>query len=55
VEGKIIFGKREAISLLIILICNQLILGFPSIMSNSVGSAGWILSIYVSILALCLF
>jgi len=36
VEGKIIFGKREAISLLIILICNQLILGFPSIMSNSV-------------------
>jgi len=28
VEGKIIFGKREAISLLIILICNQLILGF---------------------------
>lgn len=54
-EGKIIFGKREAISLLIILICNQLILGFPSIMSNSVGSAGWILSIYVSILALCLF
>ncbi|HOM02526.1 MAG TPA: endospore germination permease [Acetivibrio sp.] len=54
-EGKVIFGKREAISILLVLICNQLILGFPSIMSNSVGSAGWIMTIYVSIITLCLF
>lgn len=54
-EGKVILGKREVISLQLILICNQLILGFPGIMSNSVGNAGWIMTIYVSIIALCLF
>lgn len=54
-EGKITFGKREAVSLLLIFICNQLILGFPRNMAESAGNAGWILSIYVSIIALCLF
>lgn len=54
-EDKVIFGKREVISLLLLFICNQLILGFPSIMSNSAGTAGWIMTIYVSIIALCLF
>jgi len=55
VESKIVFGKRETISLLLIFVCNQLFLSFPRNMAESVGNAGWILTIYVSILSLILF
>lgn len=54
-EGKIVFGKREAISFLIIAISNQLFLNFPRSMAETVGTAGWILTIYVTILSLLFF
>ena len=52
---KIIFGKRETISFLLIFICNQIFLSFPRNMAESVGNAGWILTIYTAVISLILF
>ncbi|HQA57723.1 MAG TPA: endospore germination permease [Acetivibrio sp.] len=54
-EKKIIFGNREAISLLLIFMCNQLFLSFPRNMAESAGNAGWILTIYITVISLVLF
>lgn len=53
--NKIVFGKREEISCLLIFMCNQLFLSFPRNMADSVGNAGWILVLYVSIISLIIF
>lgn len=54
-ESKIVFGKAEALSIIIISITTQLFLNYPRLMSESAGTAGWLLSIYVTFLALILF
>ncbi|MFZ5988572.1 MAG: GerAB/ArcD/ProY family transporter [Bacillota bacterium] len=54
-ESKILFGRWEASSILIIIMTTQLFLGFPRFMAQSAGTAGWILCIYAAILALLLF
>ncbi|MCX7923321.1 MAG: spore germination protein [Clostridia bacterium] len=54
-ENKIKFGKWEASALIITLIITQLILGFPRLMVETAGTAGWIVVLYVTILALLAF
>ena len=51
----VIFGNWESLSLLMIGICTQLFLGLPRIMAEVSGTAGWIHTIYVSVLAIVLF
>lgn len=51
-DNKITFGKWEGVCLLITMISTKSILNFPRIMVEDAGTAGWILSIYISILAL---
>lgn len=49
------FGCHEAICLLITIISTKAILNFPRTMAQIGGPAGWILAIYVSILAIIAF
>lgn len=49
------FGNWEAITLLVIIINTQIVLGFPRIMVETAGTAAWIVVLYVSILAFLLF
>ncbi|TYQ18291.1 UNVERIFIED_CONTAM: spore germination protein (amino acid permease) [Acetivibrio alkalicellulosi] len=51
-DNKIIFGRWEATSLMITMISTKAILDFPRLMLEDAASAGWLLSLYVSILAL---
>ncbi|MDP4182617.1 MAG: endospore germination permease [Bacillota bacterium] len=50
-ENKIVFGPWEAAAILINAIIVQVILNFPRSMVEVGGNAGWIVSIYISILA----
>lgn len=50
-----VFGWWEGFALLLALMSTQVILGFPRAMIESGGTAGWIIVIYVTILALILF
>ncbi|RCX19427.1 spore germination protein (amino acid permease) [Anaerobacterium chartisolvens] len=54
-SSKIIFGKWEGTVLLINLICTQIILGFPRVMTEMAGTAAWITIIYVSVIMLVAF
>ncbi|MDQ2086183.1 endospore germination permease [Herbivorax sp. ANBcel31] len=54
-ENKIVFGKAEAISVLVIIITTQLFISFPRIMAERAGTAGWILTIYVTLLSVLIF
>ncbi|TYQ18288.1 UNVERIFIED_CONTAM: spore germination protein (amino acid permease) [Acetivibrio alkalicellulosi] len=54
-ENKIIFGRAEAISVLIIIMTTQLFISFPRLMAESGGNAGWLLTIYVTLLSLFFF
>ena len=54
-ENRICFGKWEAVTLLINLICTKLFLYFARMTVEDAGTAGWILTIYISILSLFFF
>ena len=54
-ENKVVFGRWEAIFLLLNTICAQVFLNFPRIMAQEGLTAGWILVIYNSILVLLAF
>jgi spore germination protein KB len=45
------FGIREGISLIMVSICTQVFLNLPRIMIESAGTAGWMLVIYLSVIA----
>lgn len=49
-QNKILFGKWEAITLLINLICAKIFLYFPRMMVEDAGTAGWIMTIFISII-----
>lgn len=51
-NNEITFGRWEGICLLITMISTKAILDFPRIMVEGAGVAGWILSVYISVLAL---
>ncbi len=51
-ENKMVFGKWEAITLLMNMISTKIVLNFQRKVAEDAGTAGWILTIYISILAL---
>lgn len=53
--NKIVFGKVEAISLLVIIMTTQLFISFPRFVAEKAGTAGWILIIYLTVISLLLF
>lgn len=54
-KSKTIFGKAEAISLLVIITTTQLFTSFPRVIAERAGTAGWILLIYAIIISILLF
>lgn len=54
-KDKIYFGKWESVALIIMAICNQIYLNMPRIVVESVGTSGWLLILYVSILAFLIY
>jgi len=55
VESKIVFGKVETTSLLVIVMTTQLFISFPRFVAEKAGTAGWILIVYLTVLSLFLF
>lgn len=53
--NRIRFGKWEAVALLINSICTKLFLYFARMTVEDAGSAGWILTIYISLVTLIIF
>jgi spore germination protein (amino acid permease) len=54
-NNKISFGKWEAVTLLINLICTKNFLYYTRMTVEDAGTAGWILSMYISLLALIMY
>lgn len=54
-QNKIKFGKWEAITLLINLICTKIFLFYPRMTVEDAGTAGWIMSICSSVFTFILF
>jgi len=54
-QGKITFGKYEGTCLIIVIMSVQLFLNLPRIMMESAWTAGWILTLYVTVIAFFLF
>jgi len=51
-DNKVTFGKWEAVCLLINIINTQIFISFPRLITETGGTAGWIVSIYILILSL---
>ena len=54
-ENRIRFGKWEAVTLLINLICTKIFLYFARMTVEDAGTAGWVLTIYVSLLSVLFY
>lgn len=54
-KSKITFGYWEGAIMLLNLICTQLVLGFPRTMIEIGGTAGWMIPVYITVLALIFF
>jgi len=54
-ENKVAFGRWEAVTLMINMICTKIFLNFPRSVAESAGTASWILVIYISIIVFCFF
>ncbi len=54
-KNRISFGTWEASALTINMICTKIFLNFPRKVAEDAGTAGWILTIYISIISLLLF
>lgn len=54
-KNEVKFGKVEGISFLMVAICTQIFLNFPRVMAESVGTAGWMLVLYISIITILIF
>ncbi len=54
-QNKISFGKWEATTLLINLVCTKCFLYYSRVMAEDAGTAAWLLSLYTSLIALILF
>lgn len=53
--NRIVFGRWEAVALLVNLVCTKIFLSFPRVAAELVGTASWMLVAYVSLLAFLLF
>lgn len=54
-QNRICFGRWEAVTLLINLICTKIFLYFARMTVEDAGTAGWILTIYISLISLILY
>ena len=54
-QNKIVFGKWEAATVIINVICTKVFLNFPRKVAEDAGTAGWLMTIYVSILVFLAF
>ena len=54
-QNRISFGKWEAVTLLVNLICTKNFLYYTRMTVEDAGTAGWIMSIYIGLLALIMF
>lgn len=54
-DNKVYFGKWESVALIMLTICTQIYLNMPRLVVETVGTAGWILVIYVSVLSFAIF
>lgn len=54
-ERKITIGKWETVAIMVNLISVKVFLGFPRRMAEDAGSAGWIMMLYISLLAFAAF
>jgi len=54
-RNKITFGSFEAICITVTLITTQLFLNLPRTMMETAGTAAWLLTLYISVIALLLF
>lgn len=54
-QDKITFGKWEAVLLLVNLTCTKLFLFYPRMTVDDAGTAGWIMTIFVSLFVFILF
>jgi len=50
-ENKIIFGNREVITVLINVISTKIFLNYPRMATEQGGTAGWIFTLYITLLA----
>jgi spore germination protein (amino acid permease) len=50
-EKKIVFGNWEAATILINVICTKIFLNYPRVAVEQGGTAGWIFTLYISLLA----
>lgn len=54
-NSKVIFGKWEATTLIINMICTKIFLFFPRMTVEVAGTAGWMMTLYVCVLAFIIF
>lgn len=54
-QNKISFGRWEAVTLLINLICTKLFLYFPRLAAEDAGTAGWIMVIYICLVIIIIY
>ncbi len=54
-EAEMNIGNWEMAALVILILCTKIFLSFPRLMAESAGQAGWILSIYVSLITITVF
>jgi len=54
-ESDIVFGRWEAIALIVNTICARIFLNFPRSMAEDAGTAGWLETIYFTIITFLLF
>lgn len=54
-QDRISFGKWEAVTLLINLICTKLFLYYARMTVEDAGTAGWIMTVYISLLVLIIY
>ncbi|MCX8130182.1 MAG: spore germination protein [Clostridia bacterium] len=54
-SNNITFGRWEAVAILVNLIITQIVLGFPRSMVETAGTAGWMVPVYVTAIALISF
>lgn len=54
-RNRITFGRWETVALLVNLICTNIFLSFTRMMAEDAGSAGWIMTIFVSLAAFFIY
>lgn len=54
-QNRISFGRWEAVTLLINLICTKIFLYFIRMTVEDAGTAGWIMTVYISLVALIMY